>query len=224
MSRIYDIDGQEYVSVTTVTGILDKPALKAWACRCMADEIARGVSPADAVNAYERESAQAMSTGSKVHRAIQAHIYSGRRLRITHDHGQIQKAYEAYLDWEKSSGVVWKESEVRVCDKAHGYAGRLDAVATIGGVDYVIDFKTASSVYPEYKMQVAAYCGALGVLNGGILLLDKDTGIPKFVPVKNVMRYYHAFLRLVEHYYLSADRKIKNDYNSRLQSELGSLR
>lgn len=224
MSRIYDIDGEEFVSVTTVTGILDKPALKAWACRCMADEIAQGVSPDDAVNAYERASEHAMYIGSKVHRAIQAHIYAKRRLRITHDHGQIQKAYEAFLDWEKSSGVKWLESEVRVCNKHQGYAGRLDAIAEIDGVKYVIDFKTANACYPEYKMQIAAYCGALNIERGAVLLLDKETGIPKWQEVKNIKRYYLAFIRLVEHYYLSADRKINNKYNEFIKSQYGGLR
>jgi hypothetical protein len=107
--------------------------------------------------------------------------------------------------------VEWLESEAPVVDEGEGYAGTLDAIAIIkslSDVPFVIDFKSAKSIYSEYWMQVAAYEQArrkmegeyeftverddeepytirrkyakAGQMNVGILRLDKETGMPEF--------------------------------------------
>ena len=45
--------------------------------------------------------------------------------------------------------VVWHDTE--------GYAGTVDAVFTIKGELWVVDFKTSKAVYPGHRMQVSAY-------------------------------------------------------------------
>ena len=48
-------------------------------------------------------------------------------------------------------------AECQVVSEIHRYGGTLDLVATIDGVPSLLDFKTGRGVYPEHRIQLAAY-------------------------------------------------------------------
>ena len=57
-------------------------------------------------------------------------------------------------------------SEKLVFSREHGYAGTADLIGTLNGRLALLDIKTGRGVYPEYKLQLAAYAVAWGEMTG----------------------------------------------------------
>jgi len=173
--------------------------------------------------AYKKESEKALSIGSEVHNRIEFHIKQkihGLYATVETKEPEIavKKGFEAFLEWEEKNVANWFKSEVTVHHPDMCYAGTADAVAEMkNGKVYLIDFKTSKAFYSEMEMQLAAYrkCYEMNyncIIDGiGILRLDKITGRPFWKDVtKNYERKLQAFHSLVDYYYLSANRRIKN--------------
>ncbi|MCW8932150.1 MAG: PD-(D/E)XK nuclease family protein [Gammaproteobacteria bacterium] len=236
----YDLDGIQYPSVTTITGMLDKPALLGWAARCSVEFIQENIDivkdPVDvhagedileqAKKAYCVKRDSAATSGTKCHKAIELYIANdtGMTFEVEAMLGDDDKArtgFEAFLEWESVNHVKWLETECKVTSVLYGYAGRFDAIAEVNGVRYLIDFKTSSGVYDEMSYQLCAYRQAYNeqleegqepIEKLAILHLDKLTGEPTFKPIiKNVLRYTELFNTLVRAYYLMKDRRLKNN-------------
>lgn len=69
----------------------------------------------------------------------------------------VLNAYEQYQAWRAAHTVVPKRAEVRVVSRLLGAAGTVDLFADVDGVLSILDYKTSKNVYPEYKVQLAAY-------------------------------------------------------------------
>jgi hypothetical protein len=89
-------------------------------------------------------------------------------------------AYQAYLAWRRANEVKPLEVEKRLYSKRHGYAGTADFEGYVADKLTVADWKTSRGVYPEYRLQVAAYRTAryemgpqCGVLGGLVLRFPK---------------------------------------------------
>ena len=59
-------------------------------------------------------------------------------------------------------------NEQLVYSRHNGYAGTADLIGTLNGRLAVLDIKTGPNVYPEYKLQLAAYAVAVGEMTGHI--------------------------------------------------------
>jgi hypothetical protein len=230
----YELNGVEYPSVTTITGILDKPALLGWASNCAVDFIKERLDdikdPTDvhkgedileqARKAYTIKRDSAADAGTQCHHAIQMYI-EGHDPYPSLKCKEARNGFEAFLAWEKMNHVEWLQSEVAVFSEAHGYAGRFDAIAMVNGHRYLIDFKTSKGVWDEHRYQICAYRQAYNeMLEEGqepiehlaVLHLDKSSGEPSFIPVmKNIERYTNLFNTLCMVYYLLKDRRLKNN-------------
>lgn len=235
----YEKNGIEYPSVTTITGMLDKPALLGWAANCAVDHITenlvvvrdptKNVHEIEAVlesarKAYSKKREDAASAGTMVHDAIEAHIKGEvYDYLLIHDDPDItEKAragFNAFLSWESKNKVEWLESEVQVFCELEGYAGRFDAIAMVNGHRYLIDFKTSKGIYPEMPVQICAYRQAYNemypkskVENLALLHLDKETAEPTFKPIKkDIARMTVFFNSLVRAYYFQKNRRLKNN-------------
>lgn len=234
MSRIYDIDGVEMPSVTTVLDTLSKgEALINWAVKQALDYVRLKRKDyadieallTDASANWRSVKDAAMDAGSETHRMIEAHV-KGQEIPWQQAVSQeARNSFFAFIQWEKSAKVTWLESERKVCSKVHGYAGTLDAIALIDGKRMVVDFKTSARIYNEYSMQIAAYKFAAeeeGTYTDGcgILRLDKKTGLPEWRDCsENYDRHLAAFLSLLKCYYLTAERRLKNNKFAKFQKE-----
>ena len=69
-------------------------------------------------------------------------------------------------EWQESSQFVFIASERLVFSREHGYAGTTDLIGTLNGRLALLDIKTGRGVYPEYKLQLAAYAVAWGEMTG----------------------------------------------------------
>lgn len=226
MSRAYSFDGIEYPSVTTVLGVLDKPALINWAaglavdwCIEHRDNIDHPQFKSNAMTGWREVQKEALDIGSSVHHAID-NLHNGHD--CTSERPEVQNAVIAYLAWEKEQGVTIEASEVPVYDKILAFAGTLDAMAMINGERCLIDYKTSKAVYNEYKYQVAAYARAWDRMHQDqkikrlfIVRLDKETGEPEVVETtKTRAQDEEVFKTCLTLYYQLAKRRLKNNYRA----------
>ncbi len=170
------VDGTIVPSVTTIIQELgwNKNALVAWARR----EALAGNDP-------NKVRDQAADVGSLVHALIEAH-FKGTEVDLSeYSEQNINKAktcFSNFLKWKENHiQEVWY-SELQLVSETYRYGGTIDFVGLIDGVPSLLDFKSSSGVWPEYKIQVAAYqnlyfeysgCGRTK-LQGHLLQLDKN--------------------------------------------------
>jgi len=137
-----------FPSVTTITSILDKPALTAWKCRQAAE---RALASERGEDFEENNSAE---IGSKIHGAIEKWL-EGK---------PYDAKYQGYVDVVEKVleeiGVEEPASEVSFC--SYGYGGAVDLHDRKANI--ILDFKTKDEVekgkdyhYDEHAMQLGAY-------------------------------------------------------------------
>lgn len=88
---------------------------------------------------------------------------------------------------------------------------------------WVIDFKSSTGIWLEYKLQVAAYFYMYGKAERcGILRLDKETGLlddpPIFDCTEDVHTRYEAFLALRKYYGLMVEPELSEKKKERFYS------
>lgn len=178
-------------SVTSIIGVLDKPALLWWAAEqsalaaihqvrtwqaMLADEDGR-CDHLDATrcqplkwlrDARLRPVAgrrSATELGEAVHAAIEEYVVTGRRPDVD---DEVRPYLEQFDRWAQRFAPVYEAAELTVYHPDYGYAGTLDAIAVVGGVRYIVDYKTSrtsvdargapTKPYPEQvALQLAAY-------------------------------------------------------------------
>lgn len=161
----YYLAGERVPSVTTCTGVLNKPALLWWAAKEAAtwaaenpDQLAL-VGREGFVDEATRAHMRARDTASKVGTDLHAHA---EKLASTGEAPDVPEADLAmvvqaadFLDAMQVDTIV---SERAVFHDTFLYAGRVDLIATIRGQVWLLDFKTGKSgVWPEMALQQAAY-------------------------------------------------------------------
>lgn len=97
----------------------------------------------------------AASRGTSIHKAIEESL--GRS-----DEGTTPIVEAALLcDWLRRDGLVPRYLERRVYSRLHRYSGTFDCIATDqSGKLVLLDWKTSKSIYPEFRLQTAAYVKA----------------------------------------------------------------
>lgn len=162
-TRYKNKEGKVVPSVTTIIGGnlgWNKGALIGWT-RKMA---LQGIDPS-------KERDEAADIGTLAHALIEEHItiisphldvvsvdkdlYSPANLK------KAETAFQSYLMWEEQNNVDLTDSrvqtEVRLVSEWLQYGGMLDLIAPIDGVLSLIDFKSTNALYPEHRIQLAAY-------------------------------------------------------------------
>jgi hypothetical protein len=144
-------DGSIVPGVTTVLGILAKPALIPWANRL-------GLQGID-VNKYVDEKAE---IGSLAHLMILAYLKGEKLDTSEYSQKVIDKAENcliSFFQWEKRNPFKVLLVEKSLVSEKWGYGGTLDLLAQweTDGNEALIDFKTSPAIYPDMIFQLAAY-------------------------------------------------------------------
>ena len=176
-------DDIRHWSVTTLIGVLDKPALIYWSANQTAraaveswktwTAMAKDTGPDEAIkwlsNARFRKPAGSTRTaaelGTAVHAAIETYTLSGTRPEVD---AEIRPYLEQFDRWAQAFQPEYQAAEVTVYSPDRGYAGTCDAFLTIDGVRFIADYKTTRNAfekdgttptraYPEVALQLAAY-------------------------------------------------------------------
>lgn len=185
----YTWDGRFVPGVTTILKCINKPALIQWSANMASDHflasVKQGRTDLVAVHkeskvAHRKKAQGAADSGTNVHDYAEAFIKKKPLPLLLTD--QAKLGVEAFHKWIDSHHVKFLSSERRIFSREHYYAGTCDFVAEIDGVMGVGDFKTSSGIYPEMRLQTAAYQHALEEEKGikfpvrWIVRFDKKTG------------------------------------------------
>lgn len=158
-------------SVTTILRVIDKSGpLVGWAKRetaaCAVRNLdmlvrmreaggdAAAVAWLKGIPDFRRDTAA--DIGTRVHKLVEQ-LARGAEPEVTAEEAPYVAAYRTFLAAFRPRFVAVEELVVSL---RHGYAGTLDAIATIDGETWVLDVKTGTGLYPETGLQLAAYASA----------------------------------------------------------------
>jgi len=174
--RYYTIEGKKIPSVTTILNVLNKPQLVSWAARLTRDYIKQELLAYKRADSFkdldldkllakselehDRVRNAAAAHGIAVHSSIASYI--GNKHNIAYE----DPAIRAFREWEDAAKFVPIATEKLVFSREHQYAGTADLIGTLNGRLAILDIKTGRGVYPEYKLQLAAYGVAWGEMSG----------------------------------------------------------
>jgi hypothetical protein len=167
-------------SVTTIIGVLDKPALLYWAAEqtalaalhqsrtwqaMLADEDGK-CDHLDATRCqplkWLRDARtrplpgrrSATELGEAVHAACESYALTGTRPEVD---DEVRPFLDRFDEWLQKFGPSYEAVEVTVYRPDLGYAGTADAFLTIDGVRYIADYKTSRSSVDGYGRPTRPY-------------------------------------------------------------------
>lgn len=165
----YTLDGKRLTGVTTILGVIAKPALIGWAAKMAVEHIQQGILDTEpgkildalpklleeAKTAHARKRDKAGEAGTSIHKWIEMFIKGITNL----PEDPIAKAQaEQFIEWVDKNKVKFLESEKRMYSEKLWFAGTCDAVALIDGKKYVVDFKTMAKMWDNTPFfQTAGY-------------------------------------------------------------------
>lgn len=152
----YLVDGTPYPSVTTVISALRKPALEVWLQKNIYEACQQGDITFSEALKYSRD-----KTAKAAHRGTRAHAYIENGDMATKPDLEIAPLIYAYKSWVSDYNPKIILSEETVFNHEHQYAGTVDMVAEIDGLNYLVDIKTGKSIYETVYLQTSAYKKAL---------------------------------------------------------------
>lgn len=200
--------------VTSILGILDKPALLPWAAG-LASKYVQENLPENATKDQIKEVCEkaksewrsvrdeAGDIGTEVH-AFAENLFRGKPTAVP-SNPLVQNGVTALQAWIAEHDIQPIEIERVVFSQACFVAGTMDMLAAVNGKLTQVDFKTGKGIYPEHKFQTGIYKRAWEEENRErieqniIVNLDKLTGKPKILVLDNQDEMdFHAdtFLRI----------------------------
>lgn len=166
---------------------------------------------------------RAADRGTLVHFAVQllaqGHDVTGEQVLLQYGEGLWpEDGVEEYLDsviawWHSAPIEKIYATEIPGVNLDLGYAGTVDMVAKIGGQDYIIDFKTSSSVSASHLLQLSAYrkfdrlikdgelidvFDGMNDIPGMLVLVGTDDVRPYEVLPENLDKWYNMFRKVLD--------------------------
>jgi len=177
----YKLDGKRLTGVTTILGVLNKPALVAWSANQAVDYIENNFPTVEQImsgevklkdlfkearKAWAQKRDKAGDIGTDVHKGVEDYInlmisdQDGKAKEINggHENELVQK----FIDWAAENEITFVRSEVQVYSREHWYAGTCDLVFKDKDDNlWIGDIKTAKAIYGTEFWQTAGYQIAL---------------------------------------------------------------
>lgn len=171
-SHRYRLDGRWVPGVTTILGVLNKPALTKWAATSVAEYVAdhaeaiahlyeagRGPMVAALKNTPWQKRDDAADRGTKLHDYAEK-LLRGEEVDVDGELAPVIENALRFLDeWRIQPLLI----EAPVASREHSYAGKLDFVGRyvnprtgVAGVG-IFDWKSAKRIYAACAFQNAAY-------------------------------------------------------------------
>ena len=150
-TRYRTSDNKIVPGVTTVLGVINKPALMRWAW----DLGTKGID-------YKQYVDETAKIGTLAHEMIQVHLGGDAVDFGAYSKDQISTAENSllsYYEWERRLGrkIETIHIELPLVSEEYKVGGTIDWYGKIGNDYWLIDIKTAKGLFPEHTMQVSAY-------------------------------------------------------------------
>jgi len=142
-------DSKRVPSVTTILGILNKPALLTWAWQC-------GVDGLD----YRAVRDDAAGVGTLAHYLIMCDLKGKTPDTSTYSPSDLHRAETClikYWDWQKQTKPEPLLIEEPLVSEMYSFGGTIDCLAKCGDEVWLVDYKTGKGIYAEMIYQLAAY-------------------------------------------------------------------
>ena len=194
-------DGTIVPGVTTILGIMNKPALVKWANNL-------GLQGIDS-SAYVDETAR---IGTLAHEMVQEYLGGPEWDRSAYTPEQVDLAENAALsfyEWERQNIDSFNTIliEKQFVSETKRYGGTVDFYGDFNGQRWLVDFKTCKQLYPEHVYQTAAYWALLiekGYRVDGVRILrigrSEDEGFDDKIiareEIEDAYRVFEAALNL----------------------------
>lgn len=177
-SRYYLAEGDgaltnvRFPNVTSITGVLDKPALIGWAERMGREEVGRLIKELDTSHGltydaidFATEQAKGISNrkknaaadiGTDTHALIERILQGEVGIEIPDN---LKTTIENFSNWFNQSGIQSVElTEQQVVSTKYLYGGTIDFTGVMADGTLVVgDWKTSNGLYKETSLQLAAY-------------------------------------------------------------------
>lgn len=142
----YEKEGVKYDRVTSILGIMAKPALQYWFGK-------HGTA------FCQKKLKDTAEFGTDVHLMVEA--WCKGQLVEPREDTRKNKLFEKFVRWAEINEFECVESEITVyCDEFR-YAGTMDLLCRVNGELFIADIKTAKDFYETFPLQLAAYQYAL---------------------------------------------------------------
>lgn len=141
--------GVRVPSVTTIIGILNKPALMHWAWQC-------GVDGLD----YRTVRDDAAGVGILAHYLIMCDLQGFTPNTSEYTADDLKRAEGClikYWDWYKEHKPTPLLVEAHLVSEKYGFGGTIDCLVQRGKEVWLVDYKTGKTIYSEMVIQLAAY-------------------------------------------------------------------
>jgi len=201
-------------NVTSILGVIEKPALVQWAANMTTEYIRAAWRPGlryDEIQLndilekarfnFRDASRNAKTIGQLAHEWVEsyqrAQLYGTPELPLPVNE-QAKAACQAAASWI-AQHFKPRSMEHRVYSREGDYAGTIDVAGDVDGVPAIVDFKAAGAVYKEFRLQAAAYAFAWAEMHDErvpdrwVIRLDKETG--EFEAVKFPREEFRADLK-----------------------------
>lgn len=174
-SHRYKLDGQWVPGVTTILGVLDKPAIPKWAARQVAEYVADNIDGIETLRQMGRgpmvealrnipwqKRDDAADRGTTLHDYAEA-ILRGEEVEVDDALVPVVEHALEFMDvWQIDPILI----ERPVASRLHRWAGTFDLIARYvhpvtgeRGVG-IFDWKSGKALYPEFAWQLNAYAHA----------------------------------------------------------------
>jgi hypothetical protein len=147
--RYRTTDGRPCVGVTTVLGVMNKPALVKWANKLGLD----GYDVDKWVDALAQ-------VGTLIHYLVECDIKGIEPELNDYTPNQVataKKSFQKWIDWRSKNQFELLGSELQVASDTLQVGGTCDIYALVNGKKTVLDIKTSKACYSEQRTQVVAY-------------------------------------------------------------------
>ena len=174
-AHLYYFNGEKVgPGVTTITKVLDAPALTYWKTAQVAETaIANAERLIEDRESGKAEAAKkwllalpttAMDRGTRIHQALEFILRRATNQAVDPRDADAVNGARLWLNQHKVRPI---EIEAFLINRALGYGGTCDLIAEIDGETWLLDWKTGKSVagpsgvvYDEMRLQLAAYANA----------------------------------------------------------------
>lgn len=212
-NHAYKLDGKRLTGVTTIIGILDKPALIGWASNQAVEYITGKAKYNRKENIYKITKAElengrkawcikrdkAGDIGTEVHNLIELYVkaqINGNRFEANHKDERVIKMFEKFKEWAEEENIKFLLSEQKLYSRKHWFAGTVDLVFEKDGKKYIGDIKTARDIYKTNYIQMGGYdimLEELGKLKdcSGYCVINIPKQFKKDGSAKRKVKYIH---------------------------------
>jgi len=226
--HIYSVNSNQVYGVTSITGVLNKPALLYWGVNQAVDFIQANLKPGVSLDevqiknllegariAHTQTKNKAADIGTLIHDWAASYfkaLFEKKTLPKRPINKEMKNAIDGLFKWAKENKLVIARSEQKIYHDKWKYAGTLDLEGMVNGKRTVIDLKTGNALYPEAFLQASAYLKAREQETGkkypgGVIIVrlskeNPEKHIEAFETKKdeNVDEHFRCFLNCLQIY------------------------